>query len=364
MYYDYLIVGAGFAGSVLAEILASQHNKKILVVEKRKHIAGNAYDEYDENGILIHKYGPHIFHTNDQKVFEYLSRFTSLCFYEHKVFANLSGELFHLPINRTTINKLYNKKFSTDYEVQQFLNSVKVKRSQILNSEDIIVTKVGYELFEKFFKYYTKKQWGLEPRDLPPSICGRIPVRTNDDDRYFTSKYQFMPEHGYTKMFENILYNKNIEVVLNTDYKLIVNDVKFNKMIFTGAIDYFYDYKHGRLPYRSIKFEYETIPVEYYQLCAQVNYTGKEVDYTRVVEHKYLSNQKSNCTTISREYPQTEGEPFYPIPTETNMEVYKKYKAESLKLNSVFFCGRLAEYKYYNMDQVIADCFRIIKTMK
>ena len=362
MKYDYLIVGAGYAGSVMAERLASQQNKKVLVVEKRNHIAGNAYDEYNEHGILVHRYGPHIFHTNSKKVFEYLSQFTEWRPYEHKVLAKLNGELYPIPINRITVNKLFNKKFSEDDEVAEFFELIREKRYPILNSEDIIVNRVGIDLFEKFFRYYTKKQWNLEPRELSPSVCGRIPVRTNDDCRYFTDKYQFMPKEGYTKMFERILSHKNIEIVLNTDYKDIVEDVKFDKMIYTGPIDYFFDYQFGKLPYRSIKFEWETLEQIYFQKTAQVNYTGNDVKFTRVVEHKYLSGQKDNKTTISREFATFDGEPFYPIPNQKNRKIYKKYKNESEKLTSVIFLGRLAEYQYYNMDQVVANTLYEHKT--
>jgi len=355
MKYDYLIVGAGFAGSVMAERLASQMDKKVLVVEKRNHIAGNAYDEYDEHGILVHRYGPHIFHTNSKKVFEYLSQFTEWIPYEHKVLAKLNGSLYPIPINRLTVNKLYNKNFTTEKEVSDYFESVREKRYPILNSEDIIVNQVGVDLFEKFFRYYTKKQWNLEPRELNPSVCGRIPVRTNDDCRYFTDKYQFMPKDGYTKMFEKMLSHKNIEVILNTDYKDILDDIKFDKMIYTGPIDYFFDYQFGKLPYRSIRFMWETFDKEYFQEIAQINYTGKDDDYTRVVEHKYLSGQKANMTTISKEYPTFNGEPFYPIPNENNQEIFMRYKKESEKIKDVIFTGRLAEYKYYNMDQVVAN---------
>jgi UDP-galactopyranose mutase len=208
--YDYLIVGAGFSGAVAAERSALQLDKKVLIVEKRNHIGGNAYDEYDEHGILIHRYGPHIFHTNSKKVFDYLSRFTEWRFYEHKVLANIDGELFPIPINRTTINKLYGKQFKNDEEIAEFYESVREKRYPIKNSEDIIVNQVGKDLYEKFFKHYTQKQWNLDPSQLSPSVCGRIPVRTNDDDRYFTDKYQFMPKDGYTKMFERMLNYRNI----------------------------------------------------------------------------------------------------------------------------------------------------------
>ena len=361
MKYDYLIVGAGFAGSVAAERLASQHNKKVLIVEKRNHIGGNAFDEYDGNGILVHRYGPHIFHTNSKEVFDYLSKFTEWRFYEHKVLANYQGELFPIPINRITINKFFSLNLKTDEEVKKFLESKAEKRFPIMNSEDIIVNQVGWELYEAFFKHYTKKQWNLFPNELSPTVCGRIPVRFNDDCRYFTDKYQFMPKDGYTKMFERMLNHKNIEIILNTDYKKIISDIKYDKMIYTGPIDYFFDYIHGKLPYRSIRFEWENIKKEYYQDVAQVNYTDDKKNFTRVVEHKKLSEQKSNTTTISKEFALNEGEPFYPIPNEINRKQYLLYKNELAKLKNVYCFGRLAEYQYYNMDQVVANTLKVIE---
>ncbi len=355
MKYDYLIVGAGFAGSVMAERLASQLNKKVLVVEKRNHIAGNAFDEYDDYGILVHRYGPHIFHTNSKEVFEYLSLFTEWIPYEHKVLAKIGNEIYPIPINRITINKLYNLNLNTEEEVRNYFEHVKERRFPILNSEDIIVNQIGKDLFEKFFKHFTKKQWDLEPKELSPSVCGRIPVRTNDDCRYFTDKYQFMPKDGYTKMFENILNHKNIEVILNTNYKNILDSIKFDKMIYTGPIDCFFDYKFGKLPYRSIRFEFKNVCQGQYQETAQINYVDESVEFTRVIEHKLLSQQNSDTTTISFEYPQKGGEPYYPIPTEENRNQYLLYKKESEKLENVIFCGRLAEYQYYNMDQVVAN---------
>lgn len=355
MKYDFLIVGAGFAGSVMAERIAGQLNKRVLLVEKRNHIGGNAYDEYDEHGILIHKYGPHIFHTNSKEVFEYLSKFTEWRFYEHKVLAKLNNELYPVPINRITINKLYNKNFTNEDEVAEFYHSVREKRNPILNSEDIIVNQIGRDLFVKFFKHYTKKQWDLYPHELAATVCGRIPVRTNGDCRYFTDKYQFMPKEGYTKMFEKMLSHKNIEVSLNTDYKKIYNDIKFDKMIYTGPIDYFFDYKFGKLPYRSIRFEFEKHKKTFYQSAPQVNYVDNTESFTRVIEHKFLSGHNSDYTTISKEYPQSNGEPFYPIPNEINRRVFNKYKTETEKIANVIFCGRLAEYQYYNMDQVTAN---------
>ncbi|HPI36512.1 MAG TPA: UDP-galactopyranose mutase [Ignavibacteriaceae bacterium] len=359
--YDYLIVGAGFAGSVLAERIASQLNKKVLIVEKRNHIGGNAYDEYDEHGILVHKYGPHIFHTNSKEVFDYLSQFTGWRFYEHKVLAKLGGNLYPIPINRITLNKLYGLSLKTDKETADYFEKAREKRYPILTSEDIIVNQVGRDLFEKFFLHYTKKQWNLEPKELSPSVCGRIPVRTNDNCRYFTDKYQFMPKDGYTRMFEKMLNHKNIEVILSTDYKDILTDIKFNKMIYTGPIDFFLDYIHGKLPYRSIRFEYEHHLTEHFQEAAQVNYVDDSVAFTRVVEHKRLSGNNTTTTIISKEFSQKEGEPFYPIPTPENREIHNKYKKECDKLTSVVFCGRLAEYQYFNMDQVVANALTVLR---
>jgi len=356
--YDYLIVGAGFSGSVMAERLASQLNKKVLIVEKRNHIGGNAYDDFDKNGILVHRYGPHIFHTNSKKVFDYLSQFTEWRYYEHKVLANLNDKLYPIPINRITLNILYDLILKDEEEAKEFYDSVRESRSPILNSEDIIVNQVGNDLFEKFFRNFTKKQWNLEPKELSPTVCGRIPVRINDDCRYFTDKYQYMPKDGYTKMFEKILNHKNIEVILKTDFKSILNSIEFGKMIYTGPIDHFFDYKFGKLPYRSIKFEYKTFNKEYYQPTAQVNFVDRKYSFTRVVEHKYLSNQKNNKTTVSFEYPTENGEPFYPVPSDENNKLYKKYFEQSELLKSVIFLGRLAEYKYFNMDQVVAKALK------
>ena len=363
MKYDYLIVGAGFAGSVMAERLASQMDKKVLIVEKRHHIGGNAYDEYDEHGILVHRYGPHIFHTNSNKVFDYLSKFTEWIPYEHKVLAKLDGRLYPIPINRITLNKLYNLNLQSEKEVEEYYKKVREKRYPIQNSEDIIVNQVGKDLFEKFFRNYTKKQWNLEPTELSASVCGRIPVRTNDDCRYFTDKYQFMPKEGYTKMLERMLSHKNIEIALNTDYKKIINDIKFDKLIYTGPIDYFFDYEFGKLPYRSIRFEYKNYDLEYLQEYASIHYVNKEVPYTRVSEYKHLTGQKIDGTTISFEYPQVNGEQFYPIPTKINNQKFQRYLTMAKKLINIKFLGRLAEYQYYNMDQVVANTLKILETL-
>ncbi len=364
MKYDYVIVGAGFAGSVMAEQIATQLNKKVLIVEKRKHIGGNAYDEFDEYGILVHRYGPHIFHTNSKKVFDYLSQFTEWRFYEHKVLVKLNGELYPIPINRITLNKLYGLELKSEADVKNYLETVIQNHFPVLNSEDIIVNQVGNDLFEKFFKQYTKKQWNLEPKELSPQVCGRIPVRHNDDCRYFTDKYQYMPKVGYTKMFEKMLSHKNIEIILNQDYRAILNDLKYDKMIYTGPIDYFFDYEYGKLPYRSIRFEFENFKTERVQQAAVVNYNDLKKEYTRVTEYKYFSGQNKRSTTLSYEYSQISGEPYYPVPTQSSRRMYFRYKNESEKLKNVIFCGRLAEYQYYNMDQVVANTLNLLNELK
>ncbi len=349
--YYFLIIGSGFAGSVVAERLASQLDKKVLLVEKREHIGGNAYDCFDEHGILVHKYGPHIFHTNYDDVWQYLSQFTEWNGYVHRVLAYVDGKKVPIPINRITVNKLLGKNFSEE-QLKQYFDSVKVQLNEIRNARDVVVSQVGEYFYEKFFKNYTYKQWGVYPEQLKPEVTRRIPVRFNDDDRYFTDKYQGLPKDGYTSLFERMLAHKNIEIVLNTDYREIIEDVKFKKLIFTGPVDYFFDYKYGRLPYRSLHFDFETYNQEYFQEVAVVNYPN-DFDFTRITEFKHMTKQKHPKTTIAKEFPKSEGEPYYPIPSDDALELYNKYKKEANRLKSVLFIGRLAEYRYYNMDQVV-----------
>jgi UDP-galactopyranose mutase len=359
--FDYLIVGAGFSGSVLAERLASQHNKKVLIVDKRNHIGGNAYDHYNEHGILVHKYGPHWFHTNDKKVFDYLSQFTAWRFHYHRVRSYVDGMLVPIPINRDTLKLLYGLETDSPKQVQEFYDGVKVNINNPANSEEMVISQVGEELYNKFFKGYTLKQWDIHPKDLAASVTARIPVRTNRDDRYFTDTYQGIPKEGYTAMFEKMLNHPNISVLLQTDYREVMNEIPYNKMVYTGPIDSFFDYKFGKLPYRSLRFEHETLNQEFYQDFQQVNYPN-EYDFTRIVEWKHATGQKSHLTTITREYSlAAEGdlEKYYPIPRDVNHELFKKYKAEADQLENVLFCGRLADYKYYNMDQVIARALMI-----
>lgn len=361
MKYDYLIVGAGFAGCILAERLAKVLNKKVLIIDKRDHIAGNAFDTYNEQGILIHKYGPHLFHTNSDMVFEYLSQFTNWYKYEHRVLAFSNGKYFQIPINRNTLSHVFGVSLNTDEDATAFLESIREKRYPIMNSEDVIVNQVGTMLFEKFFKGYTTKQWQREPKDLAASVCGRIPVRVNEDDRYFTDKYQCLPINGYTKMFENIISDDRISICLNKNLFDLENDIQFDKLVYTGPIDLFYGYKYGKLPYRSLRFEYDTLEKEFHQPVSQVNYVDPDVEYTRVVEYKHITRQKSDVTTIAYEFSQSEGEPFYPVPSEDTRHLYLQYKELAMKESNIIFCGRLAEYQYYNMDQVVANTLKIFK---
>ena len=357
--FDFLIVGAGFAGSVLAECLASRANKKVLIIDKRNHIGGNTYDYYNTDGILVHKYGPHIFHTNSRDVYDYLKKFTGWRPYEHRVLASVDGMLVPIPINLNTINQLYGLNLSTS-EVAAFLESKAEKKTRIITSEDVVVNKVGRELYEKFFKGYTKKQWDMDPSELDASVTARIPTRSNRDNRYFTDTYQAMPLNGYTRMFENMLSHPNIKVMLNTDYKDIEGMIPFKKMVYTGPIDYYFDYCYGKLPYRSIEFQFETLETENFQPTGTVNYPN-EHPYTRVTEFKYLTGQKHPKTSVVYEFPKDEGDPYYPVPRPENAEIYKEYQQLTNGLKNVYFTGRLATYKYYNMDQVVAQSLMMYK---
>jgi UDP-galactopyranose mutase len=351
--FDYLIVGAGFAGSVLAERLASDAGKRVLIVDVRPHISGNAYDHYDDDGILVHRYGPHIFHTNAARVFDYRSRFTPWRPYQHRVRASVEGQLLPIPINLDTVNELYGLNL-TAFQAEEFFTSVAEPREQIQTSEDVVVSAVGRDLYEKFFRGYTRKQWGLDPSDLDAGVTARVPTRTNRDDRYFTDTYQAMPLYGYTRMFERMLDHPNIKVMLNTDYREIDGVIPYRDMIYTGPIDDFFDYRYGKLPYRSLDFHFETYSTPVYQPVPVVNYPN-DFAYTRTTEFKYLTGQEHAKTTIVFEYPQAEGDPYYPVPRPENAELYKKYQILAQETPNVHFVGRLATYKYYNMDQVVAQ---------
>lgn len=351
--FDYLIVGAGFAGSVLAERLANDAGKKVLIIDKRNHIGGNAYDFYDDAGILIHKYGPHIFHTNSPEVFNYLSRFTQWRPYEHRVLTTVDGKLLPIPINLDTVNKLYNLNLTSE-ELEKFFDSIKEDVKHIRTSEDVVVSQIGRDLYEKFFRNYTRKQWGMDPSELDKMVTSRIPTRTNRDDRYFTDTYQAMPLYGYTRMFEKMVTHPNIHIMLNTDYKDIKDIIPFKKMIFTGPVDEYFDYCYGKLPYRSLQFVHKTYDTREFQQVAVVNYPN-EHEYTRITEYKHLTGQVHEKTSVTYEFPCWNSDPYYPVPKPENAELYQKYKALADETPDVHFVGRLATYKYYNMDQVVAQ---------
>jgi UDP-galactopyranose mutase len=352
--FDWMIVGAGFAGSVLAERLASQRNERVLLIDRRSHIGGNAYDRFNEDGLLIHQYGPHIFHTNAQSIVDYLSQFTEWRPYEHRVLASVDGMLLPIPINRDTINRLYGLSLDSDEAVENFLASRAEPVADIRTSEDVVVSKVGRELYEKFFRGYTRKQWGVDPSELDKSVTARVPTRTNTDDRYFTDTFQAMPKHGYTRMFEKMLHHPNIKIMLQTDFADVRKGVAYKRLIFTGPIDEYFDHRFGKLPYRSLRFEHSTLDQPVAQSVAVVNYPQSE-PFTRITEYKYLTGQQHAKTSLTHEYPQAEGAPYYPIPRPENSMLYKRYEKLALATPNVWFVGRLATYRYYNMDQVVGQ---------
>ena len=363
--YDYLVVGAGFAGSVIAERLASQHGARVLLVDRRPHVGGNAYDEPNEAGILYHKYGPHIFHTNSSQVVEYLSQFTKWRPYEHRVRAIVRDKMVPIPINRTTLNQLFGLDLKTDGEAADYLASRAEPVDEIRTSEDVVINAVGQELYELFFRGYTRKQWGLDPSELDKQVTSRIPTRTNTDDRYFSDTFQAMPLEGYTKMFERMLDHPLIEKRLGTDFRDLKDQAHelADHIVYTGPIDEYFDFRFGKLPYRSLKFDHQTLDKEWHQPVAVVNYPDEKVPYTRISEYKHLTGQDSPVTTITYEYPSAEGDPYYPIPRPENQELFKRYEALADATPGVTFVGRLATYRYYNMDQIVGQALATFRRM-
>ncbi|KRA35117.1 UDP-galactopyranose mutase [Rhodanobacter sp. Root627] len=354
-----LIVGAGYAGSVMARELADAGHR-VLIIDKRPHIAGNAYDELDEHGVLVHRYGPHIFHTNGERIFEYLSRFTEWRPYEHRVRGVVDGVSYPFPINRDTLNQLYGLDLD-EAGAAAFFERVREPREPVATSEDVVLNAVGRDLYEKFFLNYTRKQWGLDPSQLKAGVAARIPVRTNTDDRYFTDTFQAMPLHGYTKMFEAMLDHPNITVELSVDFADVRARNHHGHIVYTGPIDAYFDYRHGRLPYRSLRFEHEHLPAtNQYQDVGTVNYPNDHA-YTRITEFKHLTGQQHAGTSIVREYPQDEGDPYYPVPRAENEALFKRYEELAKQETDVTFVGRLAQYRYYNMDQVVGAALAAAK---
>jgi UDP-galactopyranose mutase len=351
-----LIVGAGFAGSVCARELA-EAGHTVVVVDKRPHIGGNAFDKVDEHGVLIHPYGPHIFHTNSKKVFEYLSRFTDWRFYEHRVLAKVGTQLLPIPINRSTINQLYGLSLSEE-QVPGYLDSVRVPKETVATSEDVVLNSVGHDLCDKFFRGYTRKQWGLDLSELSAGVAARIPTRTNDDDRYFSDTFQFMPSEGYTRMFQRMLDHANITVQLSTDFKDVRASQPDAHVVYTGPIDAYFEHCHGKLPYRSLEFRHEHLAqAQPYQSVGTVNFPNDH-EYTRITEFSHLTGQRVQGTSIVKEFPREEGDPYYPIPRPENEALYKRYEALAEQAQGVTFVGRLAQYRYYNMDQIVAAALK------
>lgn len=355
--FDYVIVGAGFSGAVVAAQMARNFGKRVMLLDRRNHIGGNAYDHHDKHGVLVHKYGPHIFHTNSKDVFDYLSLFTEWRNYEHRVLASVDGKLVPIPINLDTVNILHGLQLTVD-DIEAYLEKIAEKPPAIRTSEDVVLSRVGRDLYEKMFRGYTRKQWGLDPSQLDASVTARIPVRTDRDDRYFTDTYQAMPRHGFTRMFENMLDHPNITIVLKTDYRDVLKTVRYRELVYTGPVDEFFGYCFGKLPYRSIQFRHETMDVDRLQPVAVINYPN-EHDYTRVTEFKHLTGQVHAKTSVVYEYPCDGGDPYYPVPRAENAAIYKKYEALAAQTPAVHFVGRLATYKYYNMDQVVGQALTL-----
>jgi UDP-galactopyranose mutase len=351
--FDWLIVGAGFAGSVLAERLASLRRERVLLIDRRPHVGGNAFDRYDDAGLLIHQYGPHIFHTNSERIFSHLSQFTQWRPYEHRVLAQVDGQLLPIPINQDTVNRLYGLSLDED-GVEAFFQSRAEKVAEVRTSEDVIVGRVGRELYEKFFRDYTRKQWGMDPSQLDKSVTARVPVRTNRDDRYFGDRFQAMPRNGYTAMFQRMLDNPRISILLQTDYADVRNVIPHRRVIYTGPIDEYFGFRYGKLPYRSLRFEHVTHDKPWHQPVAVVNYPQTEA-YTRVTEYKHLTGQEHPRTSLTYEYPCDDGDPYYPVPRAENAALFKRYEALAQATRNVWFVGRLATYRYYNMDQVVGQ---------
>lgn len=360
--FDWVVVGAGFAGSVLAERIAHVRRERVLVVDRRPHVAGNAHDHVDAAGLLIHRYGPHIFHTNAPAVVAYLSRFTAWRPYEHRVLASVAGQLLPMPINLDTINRLYGLDLTSD-QLEAWFAERAEPVADIRSSEDVVVSRVGRELYELFFRGYSRKQWGLDPSALDRSVTARVPVRTDREDRYFTDQHQAMPRDGYTEMFRRMLDHPNITLHLGEDWSAVRPRISFRRLIWTGAVDEFFDFRYGRLPYRSLRFEHVTRDREWAQPVGVVNYPGAE-PYTRVTEYKHLTGQTHPRTSLTYEYPSAEGDPYYPVPCPENQALYRRYAALAETARDVWFAGRLATYRYYNMDQVVAQALAIFQRIE
>lgn len=350
MHFDYVIVGAGIAGAVTARRLVEERNESVLVIDKNSFVGGFCFDYRNQDGIIIHKYGPHIFRTNNERVWSFLSRFTEWYDYQHKVKAYVGGKLYTMPINLDTINEFLNEKYTAE-TLEQYFDRQSKKFAEITNVKEVVESQIGSLFYNNFFKNYTEKQWGSKPEELPPEIVSRVPIRSNRDDRYFTDKYQGIPLNGYTAMIKNVLDHRNIKIMLNTTFEDIRSQISYDKLYYSGSIDEFYGYKLGKLPYRCVKFKTERYEKEWYQPVAVINYPN-DYDYTRITEFKHFLPYHTNATVIAKEFPSWHGDISYPIPTKQNINKYKEY-LELNKEDNVAFIGRLGEYQYYSMDQIV-----------
>lgn len=377
--FNYLIIGSGFSGCVIAERIANVFNKKVLIIEKRNHIGGNCYDCKDENNILIHKYGPHLFHTDYKDVFDYLSNFTDWQMYQHKVLAFIDGKNVPIPFNLNTLYKVFPQSLAEKLEkklLSKYSYNTKVPILDLKKEEDLDLQFLADFIYEKVFKNYTAKQWGVKPEEIDPQVTARVPVHISKDNRYFTDTYQAIPKEGYTKIFERMLCSPNIKIMLNTDFKEVINidfenkkiyfwEQEFKgKLIFTGMIDELFDFKYGYLPYRSLDLQFVSVGKEYYQEAAVINYPN-DYDFTRITEFKHIHPAKTKKTTILKEYPKAyepnKDLPYYPVFTKENLEIYNKYQKEAKKLENLILVGRLAEYKYYDMDDVVKRALEVFE---
>lgn len=362
MRYKYVVVGAGLAGITIAERIATQLHTNVLMIEKRNHIGGNVYDEYNEDGILIQKYGPHTFHTDDKEVFDYICGYCKWHEYHHRVMSYIDGNFIPVPISLETINKLYNMNL-TEQQMDDFITSIRVPIEEIKTSEDVVLSQAGRDIYEKFFKFFTIKQWGVSPAELDKSVISRIPFRKNRDTRYFTDKYQGNPKGGFSLMCKNMLDHPEIKILLNTDYKDVIDEIDYEILIYTGPLDYYYDYRFGKLKWRSIKFIFETHYEDSYQDYPSTRWP-KDFDYTRITEFKKLTGQKCPYTTILKEIPCDGEEPFYTFPNEKWKKLAQEYMNLANNEKNIYFVGRLAEYKYYDMDDVIKRALQVFNQIK
>jgi UDP-galactopyranose mutase len=360
LYFDYVVVGAGISGLTIAERIASQLGTRVLIVEKRRHIGGNCADAYDADGLLVHTYGPHIFHTVHKDVFDYLSAFTDWRLYQHRVLSYVDGQLLPFPICARTVSMLYGVPMAAP-EVAEFLKSVAEPQRAIRTSEDVVIAAAGPYIYEKFFKQYTKKQWDVYPDELDPSVIARVPVRANGDERYFTDPYQGMPAAGYSAMFARMAAHPNISLLLGVDFAEVRGDIRCGTLIYTGPVDEYYRHEYGALKYRSIRMEFETYGVQEFQQAAVINYPN-DYDFTRITEYKKLTGQIHEKTVISKEYPTWDGEPYYPVPQPAQQTLYAKYAERARTEKNVLFAGRLAEYRYYNMDAAVKAALALFET--